>query len=73
MSTFNNTSKTATASMSNLAKNSGTWYSPKKAGSGWNYDEASINYDSLIDPLSNLPVYYDGLGTLPSWVNLAKN
>jgi hypothetical protein len=68
-----NTSKTSAATFANLDKNTGTIGRYVKAGQGWNYDDPSITYDGATDPITGLPVYYDGLGTAPSFTNQTKH
>ena len=68
-----NTSKTAAATFSNATLNSATMKRYGKAGAGWTYDQADLTYDALVDPVTNLAVLYDGLGTLPVFTNQAKN
>ena len=66
-------SKTATASFSNTTLNSVTMKRYTKAGFGWTYDQADLTYDALVDPVTNLAVLYDSLGTLPVFTNQTKN
>ena len=72
MSTFSNETKSATASATNASKNTGTIYNLLKAGSAQVYD-SYLTYDEMFDPLTGLPVTYDGVGTLPTWTNLPKS
>lgn len=74
MSTFLNTTKTAVATFTNGVKNSATWDLLEKSGIGaWEYDEANFLYDSATDPDSGSAVYYNGIGTVSSFTNLAKS
>jgi hypothetical protein len=52
-----------------------TWSSQEKTGNtqGWEYNEASLTYDGLLDPISNLPVYYNSMGSSVSYTNLTKH
>lgn len=54
-----------------------TWNNIEKAlganGGGWEYNETDIEYDSVLDLLSNLTVLYEGLGTATSITNLTKS
>jgi hypothetical protein len=53
-----------------------TWDLQEKSGSlsgGWQYDEANLLYDSLIDPDTGNPVYYDGLGLYDAWALITKS
>lgn len=68
-----NQDKSSTASCSNTSKNQATILGYKKSGSGWDYDQPQINYDQTNDPVTGLPVFYDSLGTSPTFTNLAKN
>lgn len=51
-----------------------TWDPQEKPGSlppssGWDYDEALLEYDSDEDPESLDSVVYDGIGVGQSWTN----
>ena len=54
-----------------------TWNNIEKAlgadGGGWAYDEPGLEYDSDLEPLSNLYVLYEGLGTATSITNVIKS
>jgi len=54
-----------------------TWNNIEKAlgadGGGWAYDETELEYDSDLEPLSNLYVLYEGLGTATSIINVIKS
>lgn len=54
-----------------------TWNNIEKAlgadGGGWAYDETELEYDSDLEPLSNLFVLYEGLGTATSITNVIKS
>ncbi len=68
-----NQSKNAAGTPTNETK---TAASPKryaKGGSGWDYNQPEITYDGTNDPITGLPVNYDGLGTTPTVTNLTKN
>ena len=46
----------------------------KSGGSaGWSYNETNMTYNQLIDPDTNLPVKYNGLGTTSTITNQAKS
>lgn len=53
------------------------WNNIEKAlgdsGGGWTYDETEIEYDSDLDPLSNLSILYEGIGTSTSITNVIKS
>ena len=52
-----------------------TWDNQEKVGTGtggWQYNEPNLNYNSVLDPDSNLPVYYNGIGVTTSWSNGTK-
>lgn len=74
MTNFTNpVSKTAITNATNAQKSSVTLGRVVKAGQGWQYDQPGITYDGATDPVTGLPVYYDSLGTQPTWNNLAKS
>lgn len=54
-----------------------TWNNIEKAlgadGGGWVYDETGLEYDSDLEPLSNLSVLYEGLGIATSITNVIKS
>lgn len=60
-------------SISNESKNNVTVVNEFKAGSGWTYDQIGITYDGVLDPISGMPVFYDGVGTAPTITNESKN
>lgn len=68
---WTNQTKTA-ATYSNTAKSSTSYTDVLKGGQGWLYDQSTITYDINIDPQTGNPVYYDGVGTVSSWVNKNK-
>ena len=68
-----NTSKSATVTFGNASKNAASPKRYAKAGSGWDYDQPEITYDGLTDPITGLPVCYDGLGVTTTWTNATKN
>lgn len=51
------------------------WDNQEKSGNnqGWEYDETNLLYDSLLDPDSNLAVYYNGVGIVSSFTNETKH
>ena len=52
-----------------------TWGNLEKTGAltgGWQYDEPNLTYDQLIDVDTDNLVYYDGIGLLAVWTNIAK-
>lgn len=59
--------------VANLGKSLSIWQNPKKAGMAYAYDEPNVQYDGPTDPLTGLPLYYNGEGTLPVFTNLAKS
>lgn len=74
MTTFTNpVSKTAIVNGANTSKSSVTLGVVTKAGQGWLYDQAGLTYDGVTDPTTGLPVYYDSLGTTPTFTNLPKS
>jgi len=68
-----NQSKSSAASAMNVSKNVADPKRYAKGGSGWLYDQEDIMYDGETDPITGLPVYYDGLGTTPVITNEEKN
>ena len=64
--------KPSVATMTNESMPSTIWNRYGKDGQGWLYDQPEITYDGVIDPISGLPVTYDGLGTATSFTNEAK-
>ena len=63
MTTFTGRTKSSTTSL----------HPRYKAGSGWDYDDTNITYDGVVDPVSGLPVYYDSLGTQPTFSGRVKS
>lgn len=52
-----------------------TWENLEKAGAltgGWQYEEANLTYDQITDIDTGNYVYYEGLGMLTTWSNIAK-
>lgn len=72
MSSFTNEPKPAVVSATNVPKTASTFFNQLKAGSAQVYD-SYLTYDELNDPLTGMPVTYDGVGTLPTWTNLPKS
>lgn len=68
-----NESKSGASSFSNTSKNAASPKRYAKAGSGWDYDQPEITYDGELDPITGLPVFYDGLGLTPTITNETKN
>ena len=73
MSTYTNTSKSSAPTYANSNKPSTTWNRYSKAGQGWQYDQEGITYDGPNDVITGLPIYYDSLGTNPTWTNQNKS
>lgn len=63
MTTFTGTSKSSNTTLN----------SRYKAGSGWRYDDPNLEYDSVKDPVTNYPITYDGVGTLPVFSGVSKS
>ena len=60
--------------MTNEAKNNVLVFNEAKSGSAWTYDQGGgLTYDGELDPISGMPVYYNGIGTNPIITNEAKN
>jgi hypothetical protein len=59
-------------SFANESKNTVTYYPYTKAGQGSIYD-SNIPYDAELDPISGNPVYYDSIGTTPTFSNNNKS
>lgn len=52
-----------------------TWENLEKVGvieGGWEYEEANLTYDQIIDIDTGNKVYYNGLGLLTTWSNISK-
>ena len=61
-------------SISNESKNIVSVVNEAKSGSGWTYDQGGgLTYDGALDPVSGMPVFYDGIGTTPVITNESKN
>ena len=61
-------------SITNESKNNVNVINEIKAGSGWLYDQGGgFTYDNEFDPISGMPVFYDGIGTIPVITNESKN
>lgn len=71
MATFSNQSKTAAGTMTNESANASSPNRYYKAGQKYNYD-SHIPYDG-VDPISGTTVYYDSVGTAPSYSNQSKS
>jgi len=60
--------------MINESKNNVSVFNEAKSGSGWLYDQGGgLTYDGELDPISGMPVFYDGIGTAVSPTNESKN
>ena len=47
------------------------WDNLQQGGEGtWTYNQDNLSYDIAVDPLAELSVRYNGLGTLTEWTNL---
>lgn len=73
MSNFSGISKTASFSAINNAKNAGSIFNFEKAGADGYFYDSYLTYDEELDPLTGLPVYYNGMGELPTFVNVQKS
>lgn len=60
-------------SITNESKNSVSVVNEFKSGTGWYYDQDGLTYDGEFDPISGMPVFYDGIGTVPVITNESKN
>jgi len=52
-----------------------TWDYQEKSNTstgGWQYNESNLEYNSMLDPDSGSPVYYNGIGLSSSWSLLSK-
>lgn len=72
MATFSNVSKNI-VSVSNTTKNVVSIDNFEKAGGAWIYNEPNLLYNSPLDPDTGDPVYYNGIGTVTTFTNLAKS
>jgi hypothetical protein len=59
--------------ISNESKNNVSVVNEIRPGIGWNYDQSPLTYDGALDPISGMPVFYDGIGTTPTFTNESKN
>ena len=59
-------------SFTNESKNSVSYNPYIKAGQSLKYDN-HLTYDALVDPISGSTVYYDTVGTTPSFTNESQN
>lgn len=60
--------------ITNEVKNNVSVVNEAKSGSAWLYDQGGgFTYDNALDPISGMPVYYDGIGTTPVITNESKN
>jgi hypothetical protein len=59
--------------ISNEAKNNISVVNEAKSGSGWLYDQIPLTYDGALDPISGMPVFYDGIGSAIVITNESKN
>lgn len=50
-----------------------TFNNREKSGKGWYYDEPTIKYDSLIDPVSGAALSYNSVGEPTTFTNTIKN
>ena len=50
-----------------------TWDLQEKGGQAWEYDEANLEYDSLLDPDGSNPIYYNSSGLRPVYNLQAKS
>jgi hypothetical protein len=47
------------------------WDNLQQTGEGaWTYNQDNLAYNTLLDPLTELSVKYNGLGSLTEWTNL---
>lgn len=46
---------------------------PGSAGAGWAYDQTNLEYDALVDPITDNTVSYDQIGGSVTWTTLNKN
>lgn len=73
MPTYSNQSKQSASAFTNSSKASSVIKNQVKPGQGYAYDLDYMSYDEDVDPISGSDVYYDGIGTEPTYVNLAKS
>lgn len=50
-----------------------TYELPGTTGGGWEYDNAAIAYDDLVDGDTGQTLYYDGEGTIQVWTTISKS
>lgn len=67
-----NQSKPSAPTITNSTKNTVVVGAMTKAGQGWKYDQAGINYDSMFDSQGR-EVFYNSVGQATSFTNLVKN
>jgi len=68
-----NETKPSAVSFTNESKGSVSVVGESKSGLGWTYDQVPLTYDGALDPITGMPVFYDGLGTTPVITNESKN
>jgi hypothetical protein len=71
--TIVNETKPTISTFSNESKNSVSVLGEFKSGSGWVYDQSNFSYDQVLDPITGMPVTYDGVGVVPVIINESKN
>ena len=50
-----------------------TYELPGVTGGGWEYDNAAMTYDDLVDADTGQTLYYDGEGTSQTWTTQTKS
>lgn len=47
------------------------WENIPQTGEGtWKYDQVEFTYNQLLEPLSELPARYNGIGDFTYWTNI---
>lgn len=49
------------------------WTALVKAGQSWTYNQQGITYDALFDDVTHLAIFYEAMGTTPTFNNQTKS
>lgn len=73
MSTFTTQSTKHTSTATSLSKNVVSVVTRFKGGGAWTYDDPRITYDGPNESITNMPIYYESVGTLPTFTTMTKH
>lgn len=59
--------------VNNLSKNNITVSDQLKSANAWRYNQPTITYSGNTESSTNQTIYYNSLGLLTAWSNLAKS